>query len=194
MALKRLFDFVVSLIGLLVLMPILFFITILIKIRMSGPVFFTQNRVGQDGDLFTIVKFRTMTVNHGGSTTSVKGESRITPLGQTLRKYKLDELPELWIVLTGKMSIVGPRPDVQGYADELEGEDRRILKLRPGITGPASLAYAKEEEMLANVDDPARFNNEVIYPDKIRINLDYYYSHTMWGDIKIILKTILRKY
>lgn len=135
-------------------------------------------------------KFRSMTVSHGGSSVSVAGESRITPLGAKLRKYKLDELPELWNVLIGDMSFVGPRPDVPGYADMLEGNDRLILNLRPGITGPASLKYRNEEEVLAQVDDPQRYNDEVIYPDKVRINLDYYYHHSLLGDIKLIIQTI----
>ena len=150
MFLKFLFDRLVSLIGLLVLWPVLVIVAILVKIKMpGGPVFFKQQRVGKDGKLFTMVKFRTMTVDHGGSSVSVAGESRITPLGATLRKYKLDELPELWNVLKGDMSFVGPRPDVPGYADQLQGDDREVLKLRPGITGPASLKYRDEEEQIA---------------------------------------------
>lgn len=135
-----------------------------------------------------------MTVNHSGSSVSVAGESRITPLGAKLRKYKLDELPELWNVLKGDMSLVGPRPDVPGYADRLQGEDRLVLKLRPGITGPASLKYANEEEILAQVADPRRYNDEVIFPDKVRINLDYYYNRTFCGDIRLIFQTIFRSY
>lgn len=150
MILKFLFDRLVSLVGLLVLWPVLVIVAILIRIKMpGGPVFFKQQRVGKDGKLFTMVKFRTMTVDHGGSSVSVAGESRITPLGATLRKYKLDELPELWNVLKGDMSFVGPRPDVPGYADQLQGDDREVLKLRPGITGPASLKYRDEEEQIA---------------------------------------------
>ena len=160
---------------------------------MPGPVFFSQKRVGQQGKLFTMVKFRTMKMNHGGSTISVKGESRITPLGATLRKYKLDELPELWNVLTGDMSFVGPRPDVPGYADLLQGEDRKILLLKPGITGPASMKYANEEEILALQKDPVKYNNEVIYPDKVRINLEYLKHLSFMLDLKIILYTVLGK-
>lgn len=160
----------------------------------GGPAFFTQKRVGKDGKLFTMYKFRSMTVSHSGSSISVAGESRITPLGAKLRKYKLDELPELWNVLIGDMSFVGPRPDVPGYADELSGEDRLILRLRPGITGPASLKYANEEDILALVDDPVKYNNEIIFPDKVKINLDYYYHHTFVGDIKLIFQTIFRSY
>ena len=205
MIIKRLFDFIAALIGLIVFLPLLLLLAVLIKFKMRSPVkgkasltgrnpaFFTQKRVGQQGKLFTMVKFRTMTVNHGGSSISVKGESRITPLGATLRKYKLDELPELWNVLKGEMSFVGPRPDVPGYADKLEGKDREILKLKPGITGPASMKYANEEEILAEQSDPVKYNNEVIYPDKVRINLEYLKHQSFWLDIKIIIYTVLGK-
>lgn len=190
---KFLFDRIFSLFGLLVLAPVLFVVAVLIKIRMpGGPAIFRQRRVGRNGKLFTMYKFRSMTVSHSGSSVSVAGESRITPLGAKLRKYKLDELPELWNVLKGDMSFVGPRPDVPGYADRLQGEDRLILKLRPGITGPASLKYANEEELLAQVADPRRYNDEVIFPDKVRINLDYYYNRTFCGDIRLIFQTIFR--
>lgn len=190
---KFFFDRIFSLFGLLVLAPVLFVVAVLIKIRMpGGPAIFRQRRVGRNGKLFTMYKFRSMTVSHLGSSVSVAGESRITPLGAKLRKYKLDELPELWNVLKGDMSFVGPRPDVPGYADRLQGEDRLILKLRPGITGPASLKYADEEELLAQVADPRRYNDEVIFPDKVRINLDYYYNRTFCGDIRLIFQTIFR--
>lgn len=189
--LKWLFDRTVAFIGLCFLWPILLVVWILIRVQMpGGPAIFTQKRVGKDGKLFTMYKFRSMTVGHGGSSVSVAGESRITPLGAKLRKYKLDELPELWNVLIGDMSFVGPRPDVPGYADQLQGENRLILKLRPGITGPASLKYKNEEEILAKVEDPQKYNDEVIYPDKVRINLDYYYHHSLWGDIRLIIETV----
>ena len=151
MILKWLFDRIVSLVGLLFLWPVLVIVAILIKVKMpGGPAFFVQNRVGKDGKLFKCHKFRTMTVKHNGSTVSVAGDSRITPLGARLRHYKLDELPGLWDVLIGNMSFVGPRPDVPGYADKLAGDDRDVLKLRPGITGPATLKYRLEDEYLAN--------------------------------------------
>ena len=154
MILKWIFDRLMSLIGLLVLWPLLLVVAILIKIKMpGGPVIFKQKRVGRHGKLFTMHKFRTMIVSHSGSSVSVAGETRITPLGAVLRKYKLDELPELWDVFVGNMSFVGPRPDVPGYADQLRGEDRKILELRPGITGPASLKYRDEEEMIADFVD-----------------------------------------
>ena len=192
---KYLFDRSMALIGLICLWPGLLVVAILIKVKMpGGPVLFTQHRIGKDGKLFTMYKFRSMTMSHSGSSISVAGESRITPLGAVLRKYKLDELPELWNVLIGDMSFVGPRPDVPGYADSLQGEDRLILKLRPGITGPASLKYANEEEILATVNDPIKYNDEIIFPDKVRINLNYYYHHTFLGDIKLIFQTIFRSY
>ncbi|WP_018027540.1 sugar transferase [Porphyromonas somerae] len=189
---KWVFDRVMALVGLVVLSPLLAVVAILVSIKMpGGPVLFRQKRVGQYGELFTMVKFRSMTVAHGGSSISVAGESRITPLGAKLRKYKLDELPELWNVLIGDMSFVGPRPDVPGYADKLVGEDREILQLKPGITGPASLKYRNEEEILASVEDPIRYNNEVIFPDKVRINREYMEEWSFWGDIRIIFKTVL---
>ena len=122
----------------------------------------------------------------------IKGDIRITKFGSFIRKYKLDELPELWNVLLGQMSIVGPRPDVKGFADELKGEDRKILNLRPGITGPASLKYANEEELLSYQENPEVYNKKVIFPDKVRINLDYYYNQNLILDLKIIFATIFR--
>ncbi|HKI88431.1 MAG TPA: sugar transferase [Draconibacterium sp.] len=194
MFLKRLFDILASFFGLLILGPVLLIVALLIKIKMpGGPVFFAQKRVGQHGNRFKVIKFRTMSMNHGGNSISVKGESRITPLGKTLRKYKLDELPELWNVLLGQMSFVGPRPDVPGYADKLQGEDRKILFLKPGITGPASMKYASEEELLAQQSDPIKYNDEVIYPDKVRINLEYLKRRTFWLDLKIIIYTVIGK-
>jgi lipopolysaccharide/colanic/teichoic acid biosynthesis glycosyltransferase len=190
--LKRLFDIVASFIGLILISPLLIIIALLIKIRMPGPVFFCQKRAGRHGNPFTIYKFRTMVVNHKGNTISIKGESRITPLGAKLRKYKLDELLELWNVLKGEMSFVGPRPDMPEYINRLVGEEKLILELRPGITGPASLKYANEEELLASVDDPKKYNDVVLWPDKIRINMDYYRNNSLSGDIVIIFKTIFK--
>jgi len=188
---KRIFDAILAFIGLILLLPVIVMISILIKIKMPGPIFFKQKRVGQFGELFTMIKFRTMKVDHGGSSISVKGESRITPLGATLRKYKLDELPELWNVLKGEMSFVGPRPDVPGYADLLVGEDKNILLLKPGITGPASMKYSNEEEILALQTDPKIYNDTVIYPDKVRINLEYLKRRNMAMDLWLIILTIL---
>lgn len=191
---KYLFDRIMAFVGLVVLSPILFVVWILIRIKMpDGPAVFTQKRVGKGGILFTMYKFRSMSAHHSGSTVSVAGESRITPLGAKLRKYKLDELPELWNVFIGDMSFVGPRPDVPGYADKLEGDDRRVLQLRPGITGPASLKYRDEEVLLAVQANPQEFNDKVIYPDKVRINLYYLDHYSFVADIKMIVATVLGK-
>ena len=192
MILKYIFDRAMAFIGLLILWPVLLVVAILIKVKMpGGPVIFKQKRVGRNGKLFTMYKFRSMTVGHGGSSVSVAGESRITPLGAKLRHYKLDELPELWNVLIGDMSFVGPRPDVPGYADQLKGADRDVLKLRPGITGPASLKYRDEEDLLAGKEDPQKYNDEVIFPDKVRINLYYLHHYSFIKDIEMIFCTVL---
>jgi len=194
MILKYLFDKSASFVGLLLLWPVLLMTAILIKMKMpDGPVMFIQQRVGRHGKMFRIYKFRTMTVDHGGSSVSVRGESRITPLGVHLRRWKLDELPELWNVLRGDMSFVGPRPDVPGYADQLQGDDRRMLELRPGITGPATLKYRNEEELLASVDDPIRYNDEVVFPDKVRLNLYYLDHYSFLKDLQMIACTLLGK-
>ena len=206
MTLKWIFDRIVSLIGLLCLWPVLIVVAILIKIKMpGGPALFTQKRVGRHGKLFTMHKFRSMTVSHSGSSVSVAGEARITPLGAKLRKYKLDELPELWDVLIGNMSFVGPRPDVPGYADKLQGDDRVVLKLRPGITGPATLKYRDEEEQIAayvekkqqegdsrsTQEIAVEYNDTVIYPDKVRLNKYYYEHYSFVKDIQMIFATVL---
>ena len=206
MIIKRVFDIIASLFGLLLLWWVYPIVAIIIKIKMpGGPAFFCQKRVGRDGKLFTCHKFRTMTVKHSGSSVSVAGDSRITPLGAKLRHYKIDELPELWDVLIGNMSFVGPRPDVPGYADQLQGEDRVVLKLRPGITGPATLKYRLEDEMISayvaarQAEGDARdaqeiaveYNDTVIYPDKVRLNKYYYEHYSFWKDIEMILATVL---
>ena len=190
---KNIFDFIFSLLGLIIISPVILIIIIsLIISYKSTRIFFIQNRIGKNGNIFRIVKFRTMIINNFKNTISTSKDPRITPIGAFLRKYKLDELPELWNILKGDMSFVGPRPDVPGYADLLKGEERKILELRPGITGPASLKYSNEEEILSNVEDPIKYNNEVIFPDKVKINLDYFYNHNIFLDIKLILKTIFR--
>lgn len=216
MFLKFIFDRVVAAIGLLFLWPLLVVVAILIKIKMpGGPAFFVQKRVGKGGKLFNCHKFRTMTVKHNGSTVSVAGDSRITPFGATLRHYKIDELPGLWDVLIGNMSFVGPRPDVPGYADKLTGSDRDVLKLRPGITGPATLKYRLEDEMIAEYickmkNEELRvkngipselsdqelavwYNDNVIYPDKVRLNCYYYRNYSFIKDIQMIICTVLGK-
>ena len=210
---KWLFDRMMAAIGLLVLWPVFAIVAILIKVKMpGGPVLFVQKRVGRGGKLFDCHKFRTMTVKHDGSTVSVAGDRRITPLGAKLRHYKLDELPGLWDVLIGNMSFVGPRPDVPGYADLLQGDDRDVLKLRPGITGPATLKYRLEDEMLADVRNlmlesryipiaqiaamsdqelAEWYNDHVIYPDKVRLNCYYYRHYSFAKDIQMIVCTVL---
>lgn len=208
MILKWLFDRIVAFIGLAILWPVLLIVAILVKVKMpGGPAFFVQKRVGKDGRLFNCHKFRTMTVKHNGSTVSVAGDSRITPLGAKLRHWKLDELPGLWDVLIGNMSFVGPRPDVPGYADKLIGDDRDVLKLRPGITGPATLKYRLEDEMISEyvaqkqkegVTRPMQeiaveYNDTVIYPDKVRLNCYYYRHYSFIKDIQMIFCTVLGK-
>ena len=219
MGLKWIFDRLVSLFGLLVIWPVILITAILIKIKMpGGPAFFVQKRVGKGGKLFNCHKFRSMTVAHNGSTVSVAGDSRITPFGAKLRHYKIDELPGLWDVLIGNMSFVGPRPDVPGYADKLTGTDRDVLKLRPGITGPATLKYRVEDEMIAefvkevkagrnekvkaftNAPDFTQmsdqeiavwYNDHIIYPDKVRLNCYYYRNYSFMKDIQMIFATVL---
>ncbi|MBE6220874.1 MAG: sugar transferase [Rikenellaceae bacterium] len=221
MVIKWLFDRIVALIGLLTIWWVFPLVAILIKIKMpGGPAFFVQKRVGKDGKLFNCHKFRTMTVKHSGSTVSVAGDNRITPFGAKLRHYKIDELPGLWDVLVGNMSFVGPRPDVPGYADKLVGADRDVLRLRPGITGPATLKYRVEDEMIAgfvaeikagenpqiaklnNVPDftamsdqeiAVWYNDNVIYPDKVRLNCYYYRNYSFVKDIQMIFATVLGK-
>ena len=208
MILKYVFDRVVALIGLLFLWPVLLIVAIMVKLKMpGGPVFFVQKRVGKNGKLFDCHKFRTMTVMHNGSTVSVAGDSRITPLGAKLRHWKLDELPGLWDVLIGNMSFVGPRPDVPGYADKLQGDDRDVLKLRPGITGPATLKYRLEDEMISEFvaqkqkegdrrpiqEIAVEYNDNVIYPNKVRLNCYYYHHYSFIKDIQMIVCTVLGK-
>lgn len=220
MILKWIFDRVVSFVGLLFLWPVLLIVAILVKVKMpGGPVFFVQKRVGKGGKLFNCHKFRTMIPVHNNegseakkgdkewSTVSVAGDSRITPFGSKLRHYKLDELPGLWDVLIGNMSFVGPRPDVPGYADKLVGEDRDVLRLRPGITGPATLKYRLEDEMIADYvakkqaegdtrkaqEIAVEYNDDVIYPDKVRINCYYYHHYSFVKDFQMIVCTVLGK-
>lgn len=191
LSIKRAFDFVASFSGLVLLSPVMLAVAAAVRLSSPGPVLYVQNRVGRQGRLFRCAKFRTMRVgaDAGGSVTTAT-DSRITPVGRFLRRWKLDELPQLWNVLTGRMSFVGPRPDVPGYADRLHGEDRRILDLRPGITGPATLLFREEERLLALAKDPKAFNDEVIFPEKVRINREYLETASFWRDIGCILATV----
>lgn len=205
MLLKPIFDRIVSFVGLLLIWPLLLLIALLVRVKIGKPVFFVQNRIGKDGKPFKMHKFRTMEVGFDESPVSMAGEERIMPFGAKLRRYKLDELPELWDVLIGKMSFVGPRPDVPGYADLLEGDDRDVLKLRPGITGPASLKYRDEEELIADYVKQAEaqgdsrseqeialwYNDNILWPDKVRINCYYYRHYSFIKDIQMIFCTVL---
>ena len=190
MLLKRIFDVIASFFGLLILSPFLLVAGLLVKFSSEGPVLFTQERIGRHGIPFTIYKFRTMFIDHGGSSVSVRGEKRITPIGAILRRFKIDEFPELWNILIGDMSFVGPRPDMPEYIARLQGEQREMLSLRPGLTSPASIKYAREEELLSMVPDPQKHFDEVIWPDKQRMNLEYIRRRTFIGDIVLILRTV----
>ena len=188
--LKRIFDLFFSFFGLLI-----FFIPVLILISLatiSTKKFglYTQQRVGKHAILFTMFKIRTMEGEEGDNFMTLQSDNRITPFGKFLRKFKLDELPQLFNVLMGSMSLVGPRPDVVGYADELVGSDRIILTIKPGITGPATIKFKKEEAILESQKKPLKYNDEVIWKEKTRINKKYIEDWTLIGDLKFILKTI----
>ena len=189
--LKRIFDIVFSLIALLLLLPFLLIITVLIKIAMPGSVFYLQTRTGYRGEKFTIYKFRTMVMNTDNIVITIESDPRITRLGRILRMTKFDELPQLWNILKGDMSLVGPRPDVPGYYDELKGDDQVVLEVRPGLTGADSIAYTYEEIILQRQDDPVKFYDEKLFPDKVRINRAYVLKQSFFLDIKIILFTLL---
>lgn len=206
--LKQIFDKAVSFCSLLFLWPVLVVVAIMVKVKMpGGSAFFVQQRVGKDGKLFNCHKFRSMTMGHNDSSVSMTGESRITPFGEKLRRYKLDELPQLWDVFVGNMSFVGPRPDVPGYADKLEGNDRDVLKMRPGITGPATLKYRNEDDLIAehvarrqkegdlrDAEEIAlEFNDKVLYPDKVRLNCYYYRHYSFAKDLQMICCTVFGK-
>jgi lipopolysaccharide/colanic/teichoic acid biosynthesis glycosyltransferase len=176
----------------LILWPLGLLLAAVIKISSNGPAIYSQRRIGQYGKPFLCYKFRTMYTGSdrfGSVTTGT--DKRVTPIGRILRRFKLDELPQLWNVMIGRMSFVGPRPDVPGYADQLDGENRLILELRPGITGPASLYFRNEEEILANVDNPNEYNDKVIWPEKVKINREYLKKWSFWKDIGYILVTVL---
>ncbi|WP_163560406.1 sugar transferase [Halomonas sp. NO4] len=189
---KRTFDFVLSAFGLVLTgwLILLAWLAASLDTRSNG--FFTQQRVGKDGKRFTVVKIKTMRPSRELTTTVTRsGDPRITPLGRIFRKTKIDELPQLWNVLLGDMSFVGPRPDVPGFADKLTGEERCLLSIRPGITGPATLKYRNEEALLAAADDPEAYNREVIWPDKVRINLEYIRDWSLAGDLRYIWQTVV---
>ncbi len=191
MVLKRVFDAMAALVGLLALLLPMLVVGLVVKLSSRGPILYRQSRVGRGGRLFRVSKFRTMFVGSdrfGSVTTAV--DDRITPIGRILRRTKLDEFPQLWNVLLGHMSLVGPRPDVPGYADQLQGDDRRVLELRPGITGPATLLFRREEELLALARDPQAFNDAVIFPEKVRLNLAYLDRWSFLRDLGYIVATV----
>ena len=180
---KRFFDLLLSLIGLLAVGWLLLIFWIVVSIDTQSNGLFIQERIGQWGGVFRIFKLKTM---HSATAT-------ISRLGSFLRKTKIDELPQLWNVLKGDMSFVGPRPDVAGYYDVLQGESRKILELKPGITSAASIKYQNEERLLEQQDNPLHYNDTVLFPDKVRMNLVYYYNHSFLGDIRIILETVFSR-
>jgi len=191
MLLKRSFDLFFSFFGLLLVWPLIFFAWLIASIETKRNGFFLQKRVGRYGEIFTLVKIRTMLESKLIVTNvSTSNDIRITRFGALFRKTKIDELPQLFNVMLGQMSFVGPRPDVPGYADKLLGSDRLILQLRPGITGPASIKYKNEEAVLASKDDPDEYNDYVIWPDKVKINKEYYKNYSFFKDLKYIMKTI----
>ena len=191
MLMKRIFDIVAALFGLLLALPFIVVCWTVAAIETRSNGFFIHERIGRHGRPIHVCKIKTMySTRSKRSPLASNNMSVITRSGAVLRKYKLDELPQLFNVLIGNMSIVGPRPDVPGYADALAGSDRIILALRPGITGPASIKYKNEESMLAAVADPLVYNDRIIWPDKVRINKEYIQNYSLWRDIKYILQTI----
>lgn len=192
MLIKRVFDIVFSLIGLIILLPLLLIIALLIKLESKGPVFYMQTRVGQHNKDFKIFKYRTMFVGSDkkGLLTLGDRDPRVTKIGFFLRKYKLDELPQLINVLLGSMSFVGPRPEVRKYVDFYSEEDLKVLRLKPGITDFASIEYRDEAELLKTAENPEAFYIETILPEKLKLHKKYVNSQGLWTDFKIILKTI----
>ncbi|PLC51594.1 hypothetical protein CR159_00725 [Pollutimonas subterranea] len=190
---KRTFDLVFSFLGLVFLSPLILLAWVAATLDTRSNGLFVQERIGRGGKKFNIYKIKTMRDRADpGTSITTSSDQRITRSGAFLRNTKLDELPQLWNVLVGDMSFVGPRPDVPGYADDLQGEDRIILSLRPGITGPASLKYKNEEEILGQQADALRYNREVIWPDKVKINKEYIREHSLLKDIKYIINTVAR--
>lgn len=186
---KRAFDFGIAFFGLFFIWPVILVTSIIARYDTGASGFFRQQRVGRNGKPFHVVKIRTMKPIAGTSITTAN-DARITEWGSFFRRWKLDELPQLWNVLIGDMSFVGPRPDVPGYLDKLTGENRVLLSLRPGITGPASIKYRDEETILANVDDPSTYNDQVIWPDKVATNVAYYHNWSLKSDLGYIVRTL----
>ena len=191
-AIKRLFDIIVSANGIVLTWWIMLIAWIVATVETKSNGLFMQKRIGKDAKEFVVYKIKTMKPDDtNNSTVTLSNDSRITKSGAFLRRTKIDELPQLFNVLFGSMSFVGPRPDVKGFADELEGEDRVILSIRLGITCPASIKYKNEEELLASVDNPIEYNKNVIWRDKVRINKEYIKNYSLKNDILYIIKTVL---
>lgn len=187
---KRSFDLFGSFAGLLILWPVILIGAGVAALDTGANGFFAQVRVGQHGEMFKVVKLRTMRVAAGTSVTTIH-DTRITRTGRFMRRWKIDELPQLWNVFRGQMSLVGPRPDVPGFMDKLTGDDRRLLTLKPGITGPASLRFRDEEMQLAAHANPETYNAQVIWPEKVKINLAYMDNWSLMRDIHYIIRTVL---
>lgn len=190
---KRLLDVAIAGVALVLLAPLWLVLAVAIRVSSPGPVLFRQERVGRNDEPFEILKFRSMKVSVGGPAVTVGGDDRITPVGAFLRDHKLDELPQLWNVLTGDMSLVGPRPEVREYVEVWTAEERRvILSLRPGITDPASLLMFDESDVLARAEDPIAYYVEEILPQKTKMYVNYVATRSLLGDLGIMLQTARR--
>lgn len=190
-ALKRIFDVILAAITLLLTWPIILAAIIIARIDCKASGLFSQRRIGRHGKPFTIHKIRTMRAHDASkSYVTASNDVRITKSGAFFRNSKIDELPQLWNIIIGEMSFIGPRPDMPGYADQLVGDDREILKLRPGITGPATLKYRNEEDLLAAQDNPQAYNDDVLWPDKVAINRAYLDDYSFTTDLRILWRTI----
>jgi lipopolysaccharide/colanic/teichoic acid biosynthesis glycosyltransferase len=189
---KRLFDLTFSFFGLVVLSPLLVIIWLVAFLDTKSNGFYFQKRIGYRGKVFNLIKFKTMRVTSENTTNiTIEGDSRITKSGSFFRKTKVDELPQLWNILIGQMSFVGPRPDVPGYADRLNGDDSIVLDVKPGITGPAQLIYRKEEKILAKQKNPVKYSDNIIWPHKVEINIRYVKNYSFLRDLYYIYKTFV---
>jgi lipopolysaccharide/colanic/teichoic acid biosynthesis glycosyltransferase len=190
-ALKRAFDAVVAALALLVLSPLLLVLALLVRLSSPGPAFYRQKRVGRDGKLFDVLKFRSMRVGNSGPSVTAGGDPRITPIGARLRQWKLDELPQLINVLRGEMSLVGPRPEVERYVQHYTAEQRGVLAVRPGITGVSQIEFRDEEALLNGRDDVEEFYLSTVMPTKLALDLRYVREHSFLGDLQLLLRTVL---
>jgi lipopolysaccharide/colanic/teichoic acid biosynthesis glycosyltransferase len=192
---KNTFDFILSFVGLIVLSPLILLSWLVSTIETRSNGFYFQRRVGKNGKFFLLVKIKTMKEVKGINTNVTnKNDKRITKSGSFFRKTKIDELPQLWNIFVTQMSFVGPRPDVVGYADQLTGEEKIIISIRPGITGPASIKYKNEESILSKYNDFEKYNDEIIWPDKVKINCDYVNNWSFWKDMYYIYLTIVGRH